>query len=87
MAEPGFWDNQEKAQKTMVEMNQLKRVVSGMSIFRNKMEDLSTLAELVDEEEPEIDGEYSNELRDTADNLFEEMEELEIASFLSGPHD
>ena len=87
MAEPGFWDDQEKAQKTVTEMNHLKRAVSSVVEFNSKLDDLNAIAELVDEEETEEDGEFSQELRTTADSLFEELEELEIASFLSGPHD
>lgn len=87
MAEPGFWDDQENAQKTIAKMNRLKRVVSGMTTFHDKLEDLNTLAELVEEEEPETEGEYSRELSKTAESLFAELEELEIASFLNGPHD
>lgn len=87
MAEPGFWDNQETAQKTVTEMNQLKRAVAGVMEFNTKLEDMNAIAELVEEEEVEEDGEFSQELRSTADSLFAELEELEIASFLSGPHD
>ena len=87
MAEPGFWDDQEQAQKTVTEMNHLKRAVAGVVDFNTKLEDMNAIAELVEEEETEEDGEFSQELRSTADSLFSELEELEIASFLSGPHD
>ena len=87
MAEPGFWDDQEKAQKTVTEMNHLKRAVAGVIAFNTQLEDMNAIAELVEEEETEEDGEFSQELRTTADKLFAELEELEIASFLSGPHD
>lgn len=87
MAEPGFWDDQETAQKTVTEMNHLKRTVAGVVEFNTKLEDMNAIAELVEEEETEEDGEFSQELRSTADSLFSELEALEIASFLSGPHD
>lgn len=87
MAEPGFWDHQETAQKTVTELNHLKRTVTSMTAFQNQMDDLNALAELVEEEEGEIEGEFSAELRNTAEKIFDELEKLEIASFLSGPHD
>ena len=87
MAEPGFWDNQETAQKVVSEMNLLKRSVTSMTDFRRKMDDLNALAELVEEGEGEEGGEFSDELHRTADKLFSDLEALEIASFLSGPHD
>ena len=87
MAEPGFWDNQETAQKTVADMNVLKRAVSGIVAYTAKLEDLNAIAELVDEEEAEEDGEFSQELFSTVETLFAELEELEIASFLNGPHD
>jgi peptide chain release factor 2 len=87
MAESEFWDHQESAQKTVTEMNHLKRAVAKMTDFKTKLGDLNAFAELVEEEEAEDDGEFSQELRKIADTLFLELEELEIASFLSGPHD
>ncbi|MCZ6673235.1 MAG: peptide chain release factor 2 [Verrucomicrobia bacterium] len=87
MAEPGFWDNQTTAQKTVMDMNLLKRSVTSMTGFQSQMDDVNALAELVDEEEGENDGEFSEELRTVTDDLFKSLEELEIASFLSGPHD
>ena len=87
MAVPGFWDNQETAQKTVAEMNRLKRTVTSMTAFHAKLDDLNTLAELVEEEEADSDGEFSEELRSLSAGLLTDLEALEIASFLSGPHD
>jgi peptide chain release factor 2 len=87
MSEQSFWDDQQKAQKIVTEMNHLKRSVSLMTTFHAKLDDLNTLTELVEEEEAETDGEFSEELRTVVDGLYAELEELEIASFLSGPHD
>tara|TARA_Y100000588_G_scaffold84431_1_gene89244 strand:- start:22990 stop:24027 length:1038 start_codon:yes stop_codon:yes gene_type:complete len=87
MAEPGFWDNQSKAQETVTRLNVVKRSVNLMTGFQAQVDDMNTLAELVEEEEGDLDGEFSQELKITAEALFGSLEELEIASFLSGPHD
>ena len=87
MSESGFWDNQETAQKIVSKVNPLKKVVTKMVDFKSQMDDLTALAELVDEEEGEDDGEFSIELRKSAEGMLSELEELEISSFLSGPHD
>lgn len=87
MAEPGFWDNQESAQKTVSDMNALKRTINRVSAFQLKLNDLNTLTELVEEEDDETEGEFSLELQRTTGGILEDLEELEIASFLSGPHD
>ena len=87
MSAQDFWNNQETAQKTVTDMNYLKRSVKLMTDFQTKLGDMNALVELVDEEEGEQEGEFSIELKTTVDNLVVELDELEISSFLSGPHD
>ena len=73
MAEPGFWDNQETAQKIVADMNVLKRAISGIVAYNTKLEDLNAIAELVDEEEADEDGEFSKELLSTVETLLAEL--------------
>lgn len=87
MAESGFWDSQEKAQKVIAEANQNKVVIAPVVAFKAKVEDLKTLAELVEEVSEEEGAEYHKELEQSAEALLEKLDELEIQSFLSGPMD
>lgn len=87
MAEQGFWDSQESAQKVIAEANQNKAVISPLVAFKGKVEDLKALAELVEEVSEEEGAEYHAELEQTAEKLLEKLDELEIQSFLSGPMD
>ena len=86
MAEAGFWDSQQAAQKVIQESNQLKAVATPQAAFRRKIEDAKTLAELVTETPAGAEAEVA-ELTELANALVAEVADLEIASFLSGPHD
>ncbi len=87
MAAANFWDNQKAAQKVISECNSYKNIVAPQIAFRRKLEDAKTLAEMV-VEAPEGGAEAEcEELRQVAEDLIKEVAELEIASFLSGPHD
>jgi peptide chain release factor 2 len=86
MAEQGFWDNQQAAQKVIQESNLLKNVANPQAAFRRKIEDAKTLAELVAETPEGAEAEVK-ELGELATTLVAEVADLEIASFLSGPHD
>ncbi len=86
MAEQGFWDSQQAAQKVIQESNQLKNIANPQAAFRRKIEDAKTLAELVTETPEGAEAEVK-ELGDLATALVAEVADLEIASFLSGPHD
>lgn len=87
MAEPGFWDNANTARQMINEANVLKRAVDGITGFQAKQRDLETLMELVEEASDSEGAEYLKELRETADQLQAELDDLEIKSFLSGPMD
>jgi len=86
MAEQGFWDSQQAAQKVIQESNQLKAIANPQAAFRRKIEDAKTLAELVTETPEGAEAEVA-ELTELANALVAEVADLEIASFLSGPHD
>jgi len=86
MGEQGFWDSQQAAQKVIQESNQLKNVANPQAAFRRKIEDVKTLAELVAETPEGAEAEVK-ELAELAAALVAEVADLEIASFLSGPHD
>jgi peptide chain release factor 2 len=86
MAEQGFWDSQQAAQKVIQESNQLKNTVNPQVAFRRKLDDARTLSELIAETPEGAEAEVV-ELGELANTLIGEIADLEIASFLSGPHD
>ena len=86
MGEQGFWDSQQAAQKVIQESNQLKNIANPQAACRRKIDDAKTLAELVAETPEGAEAEVK-ELGELANALVTEVADLEIASFLSGPHD
>ena len=85
MSAPSFWDDQEKARKVGSENNRLKQTVSKVEEFRSKVEDLEALCELCEEDED--DEEMAKEFVETLESLLMEVDDLEVASFLSEPFD
>jgi len=84
MAEPSFWDDQSAAQAVIGEANRLKQTVNPAKSFLAEVEDLKAMLELVDESG---DDEYAAEVARTVERLEPKLDQLELASFLSGPHD
>ena len=88
MSEASFWDDQAAAQTVITEANRLKNIVNPCSAFRGEVDDLKAMLELVDEigENPEGES-YQQEIIDTLGRLQPKLDQLELASFLSGTHD
>ena len=88
MSEGSFWDDQSAAQTVITEANRLKNIVNPCSAFRGEVDDLKAMLELVDEigENPEGES-YQQEIIDTLGRLQPKLDQLELASFLSGTHD
>ncbi|MEM0966256.1 MAG: peptide chain release factor 2 [Verrucomicrobiota bacterium] len=87
MSEPGFWDNNEEAQRLTGEVSRMKRLVEGMEGLQSEVEDVKTMAELADEEEGEDAMTAAAETEQLAGALQKKIDRLELQSFLSGPHD
>lgn len=89
MSEPAFWENQAAAQKVIAEANRLKAMVNPAKAFQRELEDLAAMLELVDEmEEGDADAAtYQQEVVDALTRLEPKLDQLELASFLSGPND
>lgn len=85
MASPTFWDNQEKAQKTVADLTRLKAVVAPQLQLSAKVSDLSALFELA--EESDDDPDLAAELAAETAALAQWLDRIEIESFLNGPHD
>ena len=88
MSEASFWDDQAAAQTVITEANRLKNIVNPCRAFRGEVDDLKAMLELVDEigENPEAES-YQQEIIDALGRLQPKLDQLELASFLSGTHD
>ena len=87
MGGQNFWDSQKAAQKVISECNGYKNIVAPQVAFRRQIEDAKTLAELIAESPDGTADAELEELRKLAADLVVAVSDLEIASFLSGPHD
>ncbi|MCC5024208.1 MAG: peptide chain release factor 2 [Candidatus Synoicihabitans palmerolidicus] len=84
---PGFWDNNEKAQKHIGVVNTLKKAVSPVVDFRKKVDDIDVMLELIEGGSPEDQAEYTQELETMVSDLMSRIDEIEIASFFTGRFD
>lgn len=88
MAEPSFWDDQQSAQKVIAAANRLKAVVNPSKAFNAELEDMQAMFELVEEMGDDPDAaDYEQEVIDAVKRLQPKLDALELASFLTGPHD
>lgn len=88
MAEPSFWDDQQSAQKVIAAANRLKAAVNPSKAFNAELEDMQAMFELVEEmgDGPDT-ADYEQEVIDAVKRLQPKLDALELASFLTGPHD
>jgi len=87
MGAPTFWDNQIAAQKHIAKVNGLKRAIGGLVEFNKKLSDVHVMVELVESVSGAEQEQYAKELDTTVETLVDELDKLEIASFLSGQFD
>ncbi|ASR45631.1 peptide chain release factor 2 [Paenibacillus kribbensis] len=84
MAAPDFWDDNEKAQGVIAEMNAVKSSVDSYEQLRQEYEDAGMMAELADEEGDEtLVGEIENSVR----SLLGKLQEFELQLLLNQPYD
>ena len=84
MAEPGFWDRPEEAQRTVAELKRAKRTVeewNGPETAR------ANLGEMLDLAESEADEGLLQELSRELDGLERQVSDLQLKSLLSGEYD
>ena len=87
MGAAGFWDNNERAQKHIGKLNGLKRSVLPVVAFQKKVDDLAVMLELVDAASAGEKETYEKEVTDSVNGMVTELDQLEIASFLTGQFD
>ncbi|MBI3836571.1 MAG: peptide chain release factor 2 [Planctomycetia bacterium] len=82
MADPGFWDNQEKAQATIAELKSLGAILKPLEEAIAAADDLEALVEMAAEDESVAD-----ELPAELDRLEGMVSQLELKGLLNGPFD
>jgi peptide chain release factor 2 len=87
MGAPGFWDNNERAQKHIAKLNILKKSVLPVVAFQKKVDDVAVMAELVEAADGAERETYARELDGQVEAMVSELDQLEIASFLTGQFD
>ena len=87
MARDGFWDERERAQKTLEEASSLRKKVEPLVKAENELEDLRVMVELGKAEPPEAQTTLEKELGSDLLRFSEGLKDLELQLLLSGPHD
>ncbi len=87
MGDPSFWENSDRAQKHIAKLNAIKKAVLPVVAFQKKVDDVGVMSELVEAAEGAEQQEYARELQGQVSAMVDELDELEIASFLTGQFD
>jgi peptide chain release factor 2 len=87
MGEPTFWDNNERAQKHIAKLNTLKKTIGGLVAFNKRVEDAAVMIELIEMATPAEQEASGKELDASVAAMIEELDKIEIASFLTGQFD
>jgi peptide chain release factor 2 len=82
MGQPGFWDNQEKAQQVIGQLKPLNGLLKPYEELHADAENLQVLVELA-EEDPSLEA----ELESTVGPLEKKLEDFEFRAMLSGSQD
>ena len=82
--EPDFWNDNQKAQAVLKEVNSLKRWFEGWQDLSNKLEDVSILNQLATQEE---DPQAAEEVEKSLADLKRELNDFEFQTLLSGEDD
>ena len=83
-ADPDFWNDLEKSQKTLQQLKGLKNKVGKFESLETTYEDILTLIEMGIEEQDES---VYDEVKQMNDTFLEEFEQLRIATLLDGEYD
>ncbi|UCD27606.1 MAG: peptide chain release factor 2 [Planctomycetota bacterium] len=84
MAEPGFWDNRERAREIVAELKRLKGVIEPIEALLARADDADALLELANEEKDQASfAELDTDLL----SIREQMARVELMTLLSGKND
>jgi peptide chain release factor 2 len=84
MAVPDFWDDNERAQKVIAEMNAIKSVIEDFTEMFNEYENLDLMMQLVEEEQEDT---LIPEITSGTQALVKKLEGYELQLLLSQPYD
>ena len=84
MAEPGFWENPEKAQKLQKELGSLRNGIDAFKKLENLYEETLMMIDMANEDDDES---VLPDIRSDMDQFTEEFESMRIRTLLSGPYD
>jgi len=84
MSEPGFWDDNNKAQKVVQESNNVKEKINEYEDILADIEEVEVLIELCEEENDES---VLEEIKDNVIHLEKEVNNLRINTLLDGEYD
>lgn len=84
MAEPGFWDNSEEAQKLINESNGYKEKYNQFHALASDLEELEIMNEMQQED---YDGETQIELEEKLKKLKDKLTTYELSLLLNEPYD
>ncbi|WP_199226801.1 peptide chain release factor 2 [Opitutus sp. ER46] len=87
MGSPTFWDSNDRAQKHIAKLNGLKKAVLPVVAFQKKVDDVGVMIELIEAASAGEKEMYEHELEGQVTALVAELDQLEIASFLTGQFD
>jgi peptide chain release factor 2 len=87
MGAPDFWNAAEKAQRHIAKLNGLKKTIAGLVAFNKRVDDAAVMIELIEASTPAEQEEYAKELNASVPTMVDELDKLEIASFLTGQFD
>lgn len=84
MAEPGFWENPEKASKQQKELGSLKNGIEAFSKLENLFEETLMLIDMANEDD---DASVLPDVRSDIETFEGTFESMRIQTLLSGPYD
>lgn len=82
--EPAFWDDREKAQKTLAALSKKRRRYEPWMTLRKDLQDLEALYELASEEQ---DGSLEEEIGSGLRDLGSRLHDIRLLEYFSEPHD
>ncbi|HXF06910.1 MAG TPA: peptide chain release factor 2 [Blastocatellia bacterium] len=82
IAQPDFWADPARAQQVLRTRRRLESEIETIERFERQLGDVEVLLELAEEDEA-----FLRELQESLARLTREVEELELKTLLSGPHD
>ena len=84
MGQPGFWDDQEKAQETVARLKSVKKETDAFAAAGRILDDLEVLHELA---EAEKDHSAQAEVQTELEKARKAIAELQLRTFFTGEHD